>query len=51
MSGRMTLKEEEAVWNAAIQKAADIARSNGGYQTYYEIMSLMRALSTATNKS
>ena len=46
----MTLKEEEAVWNAAIQTAANIARSNGDYQTYYEIMKFKKALSTATNK-
>lgn len=46
----MTLKEEESVWNKAIQYAANIARSNGAYGSYYDIMKLQKALSTATNK-
>jgi hypothetical protein len=46
----MTTKDVEEAWNKAIQSAANIARSNGAYGTYYDILKLKKALSTATNK-
>ncbi len=47
----MSAKEAEKIWNKAIQSAANIARSNGAYGTYYDILKLKKALSTATNTS